>query len=68
MKRKTFFRSLAAGASVAVAFVQSANAAIDVTTVTTALTDAGTAAGTVGLAALGVYVGIKAYKLIRRAM
>lgn len=46
----------------------SAHAALDTTAVTTALTDAGTAAGVVGLASLGVFAGIKAFKLIRHAM
>ena len=47
---------------------QSASAAIDVTSVTTALTDAGTAVATVGAAVLVVIVGVAAYKYIRRAL
>ena len=43
-------------------------AAIDVTSVTTALTDAGTAVATVGAAVLVVIVGVAAYKYIRRAL
>lgn len=42
--------------------------AIDVTSVTTALTDASTAIGTVGAAVLVVIVGVAAYKYIRRAL
>ena len=41
---------------------------IDVTGVTSALTDAGTAVGTVGVAVLVVIVGVAAYKFIRRAL
>jgi len=41
---------------------------IDVTSVTTALTDAGTAVATVGAAVLVVIVGVAAYKYIRRAL
>lgn len=43
-------------------------AAVDVTTVTGAISDAGTAAGTVGAAVLVMVVGIKVYKWIRGAM
>jgi predicted Rossmann fold nucleotide-binding protein DprA/Smf involved in DNA uptake len=43
-------------------------AAIDTTAVTGALTDAGTAVATVGAAVLVVYVGIKAYKMIKSAL
>lgn len=46
----------------------SAHAAIDTTTVTTALTEAGAAAAVVGAAALAVHVGIKAFKMIRSAL
>jgi len=46
----------------------SSMAAIDVTSVTTALTDAGTAVATVGAAVLVVIVGVAAYKYIRRAL
>jgi hypothetical protein len=46
----------------------SAQAAIDTTSVVTALTDAGAAAAVVGLAALGVRAGIKAFHMIRSAM
>lgn len=45
-----------------------ASAAIDVTAVTAATTDAGTAVATIGAAVLVVYVGIKAYKWIRGAL
>lgn len=43
-------------------------AAIDVTSVTSAIGDAGTAAATVGAAVLVMVVGIKVYKWIRGAM
>lgn len=46
----------------------SAQAAIDTTGVTSALTDAGTAAGVVGAAVLIVLIGIKAFKFIRSAL
>lgn len=46
----------------------SSQAAVDVTSVTTAIGDAGTAAGTVGAAVLVMVVGIKVYKWIRGAM
>jgi hypothetical protein len=63
MKKIVF--AMVAGAAAAATSVQ---AAIDTTSVTSALTDAGTAAGVVGLAALGVHAGIKAFHMIRRAM
>jgi len=43
-------------------------AAVDVTSVTSAISDAGTAAATVGAAVLVMVVGIKVYKWIRGAM
>lgn len=43
-------------------------AAVDVTAVTTAVADAGTAAGLVGAAVLVMIVGIKVYKWVRGAM
>ncbi len=52
----------------ALAFAPMSMAAIDVTSVTTALTDAGTAVATVGAAVLVVIVGVAAYKYIRRAL
>ena len=52
----------------ALAFAGASSAAIDVTSVTTALTDAGTAVATVGAAVLVVIVGVAAYKYIRRAL
>lgn len=61
---------LAAGAAVgSTAFVAtSASAfAIDVSSVTTVLTDVGTAIGVIGLAVLAVVYGAKAYKWIRSA-
>ena len=41
---------------------------MDTTAVTTAITDAATAAGVVGAAVLVLLVGIKAYKWVRRAL
>jgi len=41
---------------------------MDMTTVTTALADGGTAAATVGAAALVLIVGIKVYKYVRGAL
>ena len=64
---KFFSRFLAVSAVGAMA-AGSAQAAIDTTGITAALTDAGTAAGVVGAAVLIVYVGIKAFKLIKNAM
>jgi len=45
-----------------------ANAVLDVSSVTTAITDAGTAGATVGLAVLVMIVGIKLFKWVRRAL
>lgn len=59
--------AIVAGLSAAM-FAGSSFAAIDVTSVTTALTDAGTAVATVGAAVLVVIVGVAAYKYIRRAL
>lgn len=55
------------GASLA-AVAGASQAAIDVTAVTGAIGDAGTAAATVGAAVLVMIVGIKVYKWIRGAM
>lgn len=46
----------------------SAHAAIDTASITTALTEAGVAAGVVAAAYLVVKVGIKAFKMIGTAM
>lgn len=43
-------------------------AAIDVTSVTTALTEAAVTVGTIGAAVLGVVVVVKVFKYIRGAM
>lgn len=50
------------------AAAMSSFAAIDTTSVTTALTEAGTAVATVGAAVLVVHVGVKVYKYVRGAM
>lgn len=65
------FRNKLAGALAGTAAVVAGNAAaapVDVTTVTTAITDALTPIGAIGLGVLGLLVGIKTYKWIRRAM
>ena len=54
--------------AVAAAFATSAQAAIDTTPVTTALTDGGAACTVVGLAALAVVAGVKTIKMIRTAL
>jgi hypothetical protein len=46
----------------------SAFAAVDITSVSAGVTDATTAVGTIGLAVLGIFIGIKAYKWVRRAL
>lgn len=46
----------------------SAQAAIDTTSITGSLTEAGVAAAVVGAASLVVLVGIKAFKMIRTAL
>ncbi|ADQ27589.1 hypothetical protein HI806_10370 [Ralstonia solanacearum] len=56
---------VAAGVGGAVA-AGAANAAIDLTAVTTAIGDAGTAVGTIGSAVLVVIVGIAVYMWVRR--
>lgn len=63
-------RKLSIGAMVAgvAAAASTAHAAMDTTGITTALTDAGTAVGVVGAAVLIVYVGIKAFKMVRGAL
>lgn len=61
-------RNLPTLTGLAVASIGAAHATIDTTGVTSALTDAGTAVGVVGAAVLVVYVGIKAYKMIKSAL
>ena len=46
----------------------SASAAIDVTSTVTAINDTLTPIGLIGAAVLAVYVALKAYKWVRRAM
>lgn len=66
---RKFFNQRAAIAAAGLGTVAaSSQAAIDTAGITSALTDAGTAAGVVGAAVLIVYVGIKAFKLIKGAM
>lgn len=52
----------------AIALVGNAHAAMDTASVTSALADAATAVGVVGAAVLVVYVGIKAFKMVRGAL
>lgn len=67
MKNRNSLLKFAAGVgSAAVAGVS--QAAVDVTAITGAISDAGTAAATVGAAVLVMVVGIKVYKWIRGAM
>lgn len=49
-------------------YAAASQAAITTTAIETAITDAGTAAGVIGLAVVVMLVGIKVYKWIRRAM
>jgi hypothetical protein len=66
---KQFNLSKKFGAGLALSTIAAASqAAVDVTSVTTAIGDAGTAAATVGAAVLVMVVGIKVYKWIRGAM
>lgn len=55
-------------AAALLATVNSASAAIDTAAITAQLTEAGTACAVVGAAMLVVYVGIKAFKLIKTAL
>jgi len=66
MKARNIYKKFFAGSLVAVA--GASQAAIDVASVTTAIGDAGTAAGTVGAAVLVMIVGIKVYKWIRASL
>lgn len=65
--RKFFQRSSAAVASGSVLLLQNANAALP-TGATTAVTEAGTDAGTLGAAVLVVLIGIAAIKYLRRVL
>lgn len=75
MKNQSLFARLAqsntakaAVAAGALFGVSAAHAAIDVSAVLTALTDAGTTVGTIGAAVLGVVVVVKVFKYVRGAM
>ena len=48
--------------------IGSAHAAVDVSTVTQGVSDATTAVATVGAAVTGVFVGVKLFKWVRRAL
>lgn len=64
-----FKRSAAAGlaATALVAGAASAQGTVDVSSITAVITEAGTAAATIGLAVLAMHYGIKLYKWIRGA-
>ena len=66
--KKIFNMKSALVATAAAAFAGSASAAIETTDITGKLTEAGVAAGVVGAAVVVVYVGIKAFKMIRSAL
>lgn len=66
MQKRNVVRAVVGSASAIVA--GASHAAIDTTAITTAIGDAGTAAGLVGAAVLVMVVGIKVYKWIRGAM
>lgn len=72
MRTKNISKNLltaAIGAIVATSAVAgSAMAAIDVTSVSTAMGDAGTAVGTIGAGSLVVSVGVKVWKWVARAL
>ncbi len=65
---KTFFRRLALLAGLSAAPFAGAVSAYDITSIQTSLTDVTGQIILVGLAVIGVYVAIKAYKWIRRAL
>lgn len=67
MKKLNLSRLAPVAVAAAVAST-SARAEIDTAPITTALTEAGTAAGVVGAAVLVVLIGIKAFKYVRAAM
>jgi hypothetical protein len=56
------------GAASVIGLSSVANAAIDITSVTAGITDAGTTATTLGAAALGLAVIFMGYKLVKRAI
>jgi hypothetical protein len=61
-------KTAAAGTALALLAGNAAAAAIDVSTVTTAISDQLAPVGLIGVAVLGLLVAIKAYKWVRRAM
>jgi hypothetical protein len=61
---------LYAGGAISGALLVSAGASaavVDVTTVSSSISDAATAGGTIGLAVLAMYFGIKLYKWVKQA-
>jgi cytochrome c oxidase subunit IV len=66
MQSKKHTSKLAVGSSLLI--VSTMSYAVDVTTVTTALSEAATTVGTVCAAALGVVVVVKVFKYIRSAL
>ena len=67
-KRLSRFARFAPVAAGLAAVGNFAHAAIDTSGVTSALTEAGDAVAVVGAAVLVVYVGMKAFKLVRGAL
>ena len=65
LSRFTRFAPVAAGLAAVANF---SHAAMDTAAITSALTDAGAAVAVVGAAVLVVYVGMKAFKLVRGAL
>ena len=68
MLNKSIRRFGAAVAVGAMSFAGVASAAVDTSSVTGAITDAGTAVGVVGAAVLVVIVGTKVFKWVARAL
>ena len=56
------------GAPIALLASAGAQAAVDTTAITTGITDAATAVGTIGSAAVLVILGIKTYKWVARSL
>lgn len=67
MQKNLVARSAALAALMATV-ATSARAEIDTTAITAEITSAGTACAAIGIAVVVVYVGIKAFKMIRSAL
>ena len=68
MKSKKFRRGIVPALVVSALATVPASAAIDLTSVTTALTEAETTATTLGASAIGIAVIFMGYKLVKRAI